>query len=73
MAMHVHLRILCIYFLRYQENSRPESFHQSNSPLVNAPWKIHTWNIHTNFLNISARVFFFFFFFIIVTVIINIT
>ena len=37
MSMHVHLRILRIYFLWYQENSHPENFHQSNFPLVNSP------------------------------------
>ena len=35
--MHVHLKIHRIYFFRYQENSHPENFNQSNCPLVNSP------------------------------------
>ena len=57
MPMHVHLRVLRIYFLRYQENSHPENFHQSNSPLVNPLWKILTWNIPTHAFKYSRRVF----------------
>ena len=60
MSMHVHLRILCIYFLRYQEsshpeNSNPENFHRSNphpgkSPLENShPEKSHLEYCHYNF------------------------
>ena len=47
MPMHVHLRILRIYYFPYRENSHPENsdlenFHQSNFPLVNPPWNIPT-------------------------------
>ena len=59
MSMHIHLKILRIYFLWYQENSYPENFDQSNSPLLNSHWKIPTWNVpnyvfkyfHPRFLN----------------------
>ena len=61
MSMHIHLRILRIYFLRYQENSHPENLHQSNFPLVNPPWKIHTWNIPTYVLKDSRPCFLIFF------------
>ena len=37
----------------YQENSHPENFHQSNSPLVNSPRKIPTWNIPTHVFKYS--------------------
>ena len=70
MPMHVHLRVLRIYFLRYQENSHPENFHQSNSPLVNPLWEILTWNITTHAFKYSRASFFNF---IIITVIIDIT
>ena len=61
MSMHVHLRILPIYFLQYQENSHPENFHQSNSPLVNPPWKISIWIISTHVFNYSLPSFLIFF------------
>ena len=60
--MHVHLRILRIYFLRYQESSHPENFHQLNSPpLVNTLWKIPTWIISTHVFKYSRPSFLFFF------------
>ena len=61
MSMHAHLRILCICFLRYQENSHPENFHQSNSPLVNPPWNIPTWIIPAHVFKYYRPSFFFFF------------
>ena len=63
MLMHVHLRILRIYFLWYQDNSHPENFHQSNSPLVNPPGKFPPGILPPLFLNIPAQFFFLFFFF----------
>ena len=60
--MHVHLRILRIYFLRYQESSHPENFHQLNSPhWWIPPGKFPRGLFQPMFLNIPARVFYFFF------------
>ena len=42
MSVHVHLRILRIYFLRYKENSYPGNVHQSNFPLAHS----HLENSH---------------------------
>ena len=61
MPMYVHLRVLGICFLRYQENSHPENFHQLNSPLVNLPWKIPTWNVSTHVFKYSHSRFLTFF------------
>ena len=61
MPMYVHLRILGICFLRYQENSHPENFHQLNSPLMNPPWKIPTWNVSTHVFKYSHSRFLIFF------------
>ena len=58
-------------FLRYQENSRPANFHQSNSPPGElTPGKFPPGIFPLMFLNIPTRFFlhFLFFFFIIVTV-----
>ena len=64
MSMHVHLRILHIYFLRYQGNSYPENFHQLNSLLVNAPLENSNWNIPAHFFKYSRASFLNFLFFI---------
>ena len=70
--MHLLLRILRIYFLRYQENSHPKNFHQSNPTLVNFPKKFPPGIFPPMFLNNLVRIFYIFFV-IIITVITDIT
>ena len=64
-SMHVHLRILRIYFFRYQENSHPQNFnpeniHQSNSPLIIYPLEnSQPENSHLEYSHPSFQKFFF--------------